>query len=52
MDGEHKAWIIVDVETKEDARAIVPPAYRSQARIVQLTTFSLAQVAELRRQHS
>ncbi len=52
MDGEHKAWIIVDVETKEDARAIVPPAFRSQARIVQLTTFSLAQVAELRRQHS
>jgi len=52
MDGEHKAWIIVDVETKEDARAIVPPAYRSQARIVQLTTFNLAQVAELRRQHS
>ena len=52
MDGEHKAWIIVDVDTKEEARSIVPAAYRSQARIVQLTSFTLAQVAELRRQHS
>jgi hypothetical protein len=51
MDGEHKAWIIVEVETKEEARGIVPPAYRAQARIVQLTSFSLATVAELRRQH-
>ena len=37
LDGEHKAWIIVEVESKEEARCILPPAFRSQARIVGLT---------------
>ena len=51
MDGEHKAWIIVELDTKEEARGILPPAFRSQARIVQLNSFTLEQVAELRRHH-
>jgi hypothetical protein len=40
LDGEHKAWIIVDVPTKDDARFIVPPAFRSIARITQITTYT------------
>jgi len=40
LDGDHKAWIIADVETKQDAMFIVPPAFRNKAKIVQLTTFS------------
>ena len=51
MDGEHRAWIIVEVESKDEARGIVPPAFRSQARVVQLNTFTLEQVDELRRHH-
>jgi nicotinate-nucleotide pyrophosphorylase len=51
LDGEHKAWIIVDVENKEQARAIVPPAFRAEAKIVQLNSFSLEQVEDLMRQH-
>ncbi len=51
MDGEHRAWIIVEVESRDEARGIVPPAFRSQARIVQLNTFTLEQVDELRRHH-
>jgi len=51
LDGDHKAWMIVDVESKDEARAIVPSAYRADARIVQLNTFTAAQVAELRSQH-
>ena len=51
-DGEHKAWIIVDVDTKEEALGIVPPVLRSQARIVRLNSFTLEQVEELRRHHS
>jgi hypothetical protein len=31
-DGEHKAWIVVEVDSKDEARAIVPPAFRSKAR--------------------
>ena len=51
-DGEHKAWIIVEVESKEEARAIVPPAFRSQARIIQLNSFSLEEVEGMMRQHN
>jgi hypothetical protein len=40
-DGDHRSWMIVDVETKEEARAIVPPAFRQQARIVKLNDFSM-----------
>lgn len=50
LDGDHKAWMIIDVETKDEALAIVPSAYRAEARIVQLNTFTIAQVAELRSQ--
>jgi hypothetical protein len=43
-DGEHKAWIIVDMDSKEEARRIVPPAFRSQARIVGLNKFTMEQI--------
>ena len=52
LDGDHRAWMIVDVDTKEEARAIVPPAYRADARIVSLNNWTMAQVAELRTRHS
>jgi hypothetical protein len=51
LDGEHVGRIIVDVESKEEARAIVPPAYRSQARIVQLNKFTLEEIDEILRHH-
>jgi hypothetical protein len=50
-DGVHKAWFIADVDSKEQARAIVPPAYRPRSNIVQLNTFSLEEVDELLRYH-
>jgi hypothetical protein len=40
FDGEHKAWMIVDVENKDEARFIVPPLFRHSAKITQLTTFT------------
>jgi hypothetical protein len=51
LDGEHVGRIVVDVESKEEARAIVPPAYRSQARIVQLNKFTLEEIDEILRHH-
>jgi hypothetical protein len=39
LDGEHKAWIIVEVENKEQATFIVPPYFRQVAKIIQLSTF-------------
>jgi hypothetical protein len=46
MDGEHKAWIMVDVESKEDARYIIPPLFRSAAKIIELTTFTAKDILE------
>lgn len=40
-DGDHHAWLVVDVADKEEARAIVPPAMRAAARIVRLNRFSM-----------
>jgi hypothetical protein len=51
MDGDHKAWLIVEVDSREEARGIIPSAFRSQARVVQLNAFTLAQVEELQRHH-
>ena len=50
-DGDHRAWIIVDVDSKEKARSILPPAYRTQAKIVQLNKFSMEEIEEIRRAH-
>ena len=51
-DGVHKAWIIVETDSKEDARNIVPPDLRSLAQVVRLNHFSMAQVEELKRRHN
>lgn len=40
LDGVHKAWIIVEVENKEEAMFIVPPVFRADAQIIQLTHFT------------
>ena len=52
MDGDHRAWIIVDVADKKEAMAIVPPFLRPSARIIGLNTFSLSQIDEILKQHS
>ncbi len=51
MDGDHRAWIIVEVGSKDEARNIVPSGFRSQARVVRLNSFTMEQVEELRRHH-
>ena len=50
-DGEHKAWLTVEVNSKEEARRILPVAYRAQAKIVKLNKFTLAEIDEHLRHH-
>ena len=45
-DGEHKAWIMVEVENKDDARAILPPAFREQAKIIAVSRYGLKGMEE------
>ncbi len=51
FDGEHKAWIIVEVNSKGEALGILPPAYRSQAKIISLNKFSMEEISKIREQH-
>ena len=39
-DGEHKAWMIVELDDRAAARGVLPPAYRAQAKIVKLANYS------------
>ena len=50
-DGVHKAWITVDTDSREDARNVLPPAYRHQATIIKLNKFSMAEIDEILKQH-
>lgn len=50
-DGEHKAWIIIDVDSKEEARRVLPPAFRSQAKIVSLNRFSMEEIDDILGEH-
>ena len=50
-DGVHKSWMLVDVDGKEDALRIVPPAFRAQAKIIELNTFSMKEIDDILRKH-
>ena len=50
-DGEHKAWIIADVNSHAEARSILPPAMRPEARIVRLNSFSTQEIDDILAQH-
>ncbi len=50
-DGEHKAWIVVELESKDEARAILPPIYRQEAKIISLTKFTMNDRETIMEQH-
>jgi len=51
LDGVHKTWLNVEVDSKDEARMIVPPAFRENATIVQLNKFSPEQLDDLLKGH-
>jgi hypothetical protein len=50
-DGDHKAWIILDLESKKEALSVVPPGFKSEAKIVQLNKFTLQDVDRMSKHH-
>jgi hypothetical protein len=51
MDGDHRAWIIVDVANRQEALSIVPPAFRDSAKVVGLNYFSLETIDQILEGH-
>lgn len=47
-DGVHKAWIIVEVDTRDEARNIVPADLRPTAQVVQLNAFTMQDLDKFR----
>jgi sugar lactone lactonase YvrE len=44
LDGDHKAWMIVEVPDKNAARRILPAAYQHDAKITRLHRFSREEI--------
>jgi len=51
QDGEHKAWLIIEVATKDEARNVVPAEYRDKAKITGLNSFSREDLLAIQKQH-
>ena len=51
-DGVHKAWIIVDVDSRDEARNLLHRSFRPLATVIELTQFSLDQLEKLAGYHS
>ena len=51
-DGDHKAWLIVEAADREEARWVVPPPFRSTARVVKLSRFSMDEIDAIIARHS
>jgi len=50
-DGQHSAWMIVEAASSDEARQIVPPQLRGQARVVQLNQFTVDDLDSMVREH-
>ena len=51
-DGDHSAWLIIEVDTKDEARNIVPAEFRPKARVVRLNSFTREDIEPSRRAHT
>ena len=52
MDNDHRAWIVIECDTKNDARMTLPPVYRPNARITGLNKFTIEELDELIKHHA
>lgn len=51
-DNEHKAWLVVNVDTREQALQVVPPLYRHDAKIIKLFKMTREEVDAYRKTHN
>ena len=51
LDGVHKAFIVMDADSKEEARGVVPPLFRNRADIVKLNKFTREEMDDISSHH-
>ena len=47
LDGVHCGWLVVEVDSREEATMLVPPELRPEARVVELNKFTRKEIASL-----
>ncbi len=45
-DGDHNAYMLIEVDTKEEAKRILPSAFRSEAKITELHKYTREEMKE------
>ena len=50
-DNVHKAWIIAELDNKQEAVSILPPAFRKDTTVVQLENYSPTDAKEIIEKH-
>ena len=51
LDGDHRAWIVLEGDSKSQVRNMLPVPYRSKALIVGLNKFSMDELDALIHSH-
>ena len=46
-DGNHKAWLIIEIENKDKAMRILPAAYKLNAQITKINKFTREDMEEV-----
>lgn len=50
-DDQHKAWLVVEMDSKQEVLGILPPPFRQNAKVTALQRFSLQASGEIMEQH-
>ena len=50
QDGVPSGWLIVELDSREEAAQLVPPQYRADSRVVQLNRWSREEIDEMVRE--
>jgi len=50
-DGDHRAWTIVEAESREEARSVLPPIYRFEASVIKLNKFTMEEIDDIISHH-
>ena len=46
-DGVHTGWLIVDVETREEANQMIPPQYQTDSRVIKLRRWNREEIENM-----
>jgi hypothetical protein len=51
QDGDHRAWVVREADSRDEARNVIPPIFQAQAKVVRLNTFTLKDLEQLLQRH-